>query len=113
VNDDQLFGPFKPSDPPEAPADAKRTRKKRGSRRAAAPATTAEKPPAAETARPKRTRKPRQPRAARYTLAEALEITAGLTPEDVALVNQIGAALSAQSKAARTRIATAIGRMFA
>lgn len=116
MNDDQLFGGFTPS-PPPAPAPGgrageKKTRKKRGPRRQAAPTATTETLPAAET-RPKRARKPRQPRAARYTLAEALEITAGLTPDDMALVNQIASALGAQSKAARARIVAAIGRMFA
>jgi hypothetical protein len=104
------FAPFLPEPAPNEPTQqapkTRRTRRKAGKKatRRAAKAVGQHDP---EPAPAKRAR------AARYTLAEALEITAGLTPEDMTLVNQIASALGAQSKAARTRIAAALGRMFA
>jgi hypothetical protein len=107
------FSPFLPEPAPNEPnQQAPKTRRKAGKKatKRAAKAVGQHDP---EPAPAKRARKTRKPRAARYTLAEALEITAGLTPEDMTLVNQIASALGAQSKAARTRIAAALGRMFA
>jgi len=116
------FDPFKPSTPPsDAPAADKPKRKRAsGKRKAKTPATNGIAPVAAEPAAPKKTRqrKKRERKATvrgplKIEFGTAMALAAEMKPADTELFGQIVVALQKVGKGSRSRIAIALGKMFA
>jgi hypothetical protein len=129
VNDDnQLFGGFTPSPPPDPSAAGKKPRKKRGARRStitgivAGGSTGTVTPITAGSdnnvsnvsigTRPKRARKTGTPRPTVIPIG-ILPVLAGLKEDDATVLMSVVDSLQCASKKSRGRIVAALAKIFA